>query len=162
MKFVAMSIIAVLLFAPAVLAVAQSYQKIYPQKKYERPTGPSVPTGFKGLQGIIGVSVEESERQYGPQKPFGKPKSKRLKEQARLPEGYRGLGGIAGEGITTSKGACEEFGCKPSHTVVGDKGTKMYYRCRCPAAKSIVQNNIQCLDSPGLAERLDYQRGGTC
>ena len=160
MKILALLLIA-LISIPAVLAVSKSYQALYPTKKNLTATAPSIPKSFKGLQGVIGVSVEEPERPYGPQKPFGKPKPKRFKGAGNIPPGYVGLGGIAGEAPSISANPCVDLGCQPRHGIIADRSAKTYYRCRCPAARNIPNESIQCLDTPALAERAGYH-AGTC
>ncbi len=149
MKLLGLLCMGLLLLAPFVIAThATETPKESPRK--ERT--------FRGLQGIVGVSVEESEKPYGPLKPFGKPVLKRA-APLRLPLGYKGLGGISGKEPGISKAPCEEFNCKKSQYVVGDIKSKAYYRCYCPAAKNIPKENLKCIDTPGLAEKIGYHSG---
>lgn len=163
MKLAVVLLALLVVSAPAVLAAARSYQYLYGTRP-EEPIGvqPKAPSRFQGLQGIVGRSVPEQEKAYGPQKPFGKPRPKRLKGAANLPGGYVGLGGVAGEDIRPFKQPCEEFGCKPTENVVGDVSTKAYYRCYCAGAKTIAPNNLKCIDTPAIAERIGYHKAGAC
>ena len=161
MKLLALIVLAVLLMFPVsakqviyapYASSTQTYAQLHNITPVYRP-------GFAGLQGIVGVSVEQPEREYGPQKPFGRPAPKRLRGQAPLPEGYKGLGGIAGPGPSSTVPMCATFKCKPGQYVVGDTSTKEYYRCYCDAAKTIKPENIKCFDTPALAARLGYRQG---
>lgn len=147
MKFAMLALVIALLLAPAVFAVHE--QNNQTAKKRE----------FRGLTGIYGVSVEEPERPYGPQKPFGKPRPKRLAMQAPLPPGYRGLGGIAVRGPSFGNESCAAFNCGPFQNVVADTSTKTYYRCRCPLASAIPKERLKCLATPALAEKIGYTPG---
>src|SRR3989304_1710244 len=100
----------------------------------------------------MGVSVERQEP-LRPQKPFGKPRGKQVM-LAPLPPGYLGLGGSAGQGPGLSRPQCADFFCGAGQTVVGDTSTNKYYRCHCPAAKNIALENVQCITTPAIAERI--------
>jgi hypothetical protein len=161
MKFLLAACIIVLLFVPVAFAATRSYQIIEirsPGIMQPNVSLARVPEGFTGLRGIAGVSVEEPERAYGPQKPFGKPAPKRLKGLAKLPVGYRGLTGIAGAGPNISIAPCARFGCKPGQYVVGDLTTKAVYRCYCPILTNISSANLKCFDTPTVAERAGFHR----
>jgi hypothetical protein len=119
-----------------------------------------VPKHFTGLRGIAGVSVEEPERRYGPPKPFGKPGARRWEVLAPVRPGYVGIGGIAfGAGPNVSIAPCAAFNCTPSQYVVGDTSAKAYYRCYCPSARAISPENIKCMETPSIAERIGYHAG---
>lgn len=157
-----------LLLVPSVFAATRSYQLLsaYPTIVRAASTIHNqtmlVPTHFTGLKGIAGVSVEPAERTFGPPKPFGKKPVKRWEALAPVRPGYVGIGGIAfGAGPNASIAPCAAFNCKPSQFVVADTSTKTYYRCYCPAAKNIKPENIKCIETPGLGDKMGY-RAGTC
>lgn len=168
MKTLLALLIAALLVAPAVLGASYSYQKIGEKPLMTRVRTPGnvynqtviVPSHFGGLQGIIGRSIPDPERVYGPEKRFGKPAPKRQIGLAKVREGF-GVGGIMTGAPGTTKGPCDDFNCKKSQSVVGDAKSKAYYRCYCPAAKGIANESVTCIDTPAIAERIGYH-AGTC
>jgi hypothetical protein len=150
MKLLALSCILLLLLSQAVFASHLATEaKISPKRARE----------FKGLQGIAGVNVEPSEPVYGPQKPFGKPRPKRIEQIANLPPHYKGLEGIASAYPSATQLPCSQFGCKPGKNIVANTVTKEFFRCYCASAKEITKEQLTCIDTPGLAERMGYHAG---
>jgi hypothetical protein len=159
-------LLVMLLALPAVFAASQSYQRIGEKPLMTRIRTPGnvynqtviVPAHFGGLQGIIGQSIPDPERVYGPEKRFGKPAPKRQIGLAKVREGF-GVGGIMTGAPGATKGPCSDFNCKQSQSVVGDTTTKAYYRCYCPGAKGIANESVKCIDTPAIAERIGYHAG---
>jgi len=114
---------------------------------------------FTGLGGLYGA-VAPQEEDYGPAKPFGKPRPKASKS-AKLPEYYVGVGGIANATPGTSVDPCAQFQCKPGENVVANTASKKYYRCYCAAAKNIDPKVRKCFDTPHVAQKIGYT-AGTC
>jgi hypothetical protein len=118
-------------------------------------------THYVPLQGISGVSVTRtpSLEQPGIIGTFGKPWLRKQASQLNYPTNFVPVGGIANETPGISKAPCADFGCKASQYVVADTSTKEYFRCWCDAAKKIKPENLKCLDSPGVARRMEYREG---
>jgi hypothetical protein len=167
MKQALVLLVIALLAMPGALAASRSYQIVSPYSTTVRTPGnvynqtTLVPKHFVGLQGIVGVSVEP-EKKYGPQRKFGRKDIKRLAALAPVRPGYVGIGGVAfGAGPNASVAPCAAFNCKPHQYVVADASTKTYYRCYCPAAKNIAPENVKCIDTPGIGDKMGY-RAGAC
>ena len=95
---------------------------------------------YMGLRGIYGTNftVEQSSI------------SKKSPEK---------LGGIYDEskGISNT-GACNAFKCPLFTTVIGNKDTKIAYRCNCAEAAELIGNpeKTQCFNSPAIVKKLGY------
>lgn len=171
MKKLALLLLALIIALPAVSARASSYAGQNPSVT-RTPIAPQMSLrsqilynaslskhGFGGLGGIYGQVSPPEPEEYGPAKPFGRPRLKRATGLARLPSHYVPLGGTANATPGISRDLCAQFQCKPGENVVADTVAKKYYRCYCATAGNIKPENRKCFDTPGVAEKIGYKAG---